>query len=216
MKHNAWRIILGAVLVIFGAMALLQNFGNISFEGSLWGVFVALLFGAVGAGFLVTFVQDRKINWWAVIPGMTLVGLALLVLLGVMNFKPDEVLPAVFMGFIGASFLIIYFNDRDKWWAIIPGGVVSSIALLILFSEQGTWPAVILFGGMAATFGLVALTAGTTEKPRTWAWWPAGIMAVLAVIVGLTSSPLEGILWPIVLIGAGLVMVAYTLVNKKA
>ena len=120
MKHNAWRIILGVVLVIFGAMALLQNFGNIRFEGSLWGVFVALLFGAVGAGFLVTFVQDRKVNWWAVIPGMTLIGLALLVLLGVMNFKPDELLPAIFMGFIGASFLIIYFNDRDKWWAHHP------------------------------------------------------------------------------------------------
>jgi hypothetical protein len=216
MKNNAWRVILGAVLVIFGAMALMQNFTNISFEGSLWGVFVALLFGAVGAGFLVTFVQNRTVNWWAIIPGMTLVGLALLVLLGMLNVKPDKILPVVFMGSIGASFLIVYFNDHKKWWALIPGGVVSSIAVLIPFADSSSWPAVIFFGGIAATFGLVALTASPTEKPRTWAWWPAGVLAVLAVIAASTSSPLEGIIWPVMLIGAGLVMVAYTLVKKKA
>jgi hypothetical protein len=93
---------------------------------------------------------------------------------------------------------------------------VCSIAVLILFADQGSWPAAILFGGMAATFGAVALTANAVEKPRTWAWWPAGVLAVLAVIIATTSSPVEGFIWPILLIGAGLVMVAYTLVNKRA
>jgi hypothetical protein len=216
MKQTAWRVILGAVLVIFGAMALLQNFTSIRFEGNLWGVFAALLLGAVGAGFLVTFVQNRLANWWAVIPGMTLAGLAVMILLGILGVKPDEILPAIFMGCIGASFLIIYFNDRAKWWALIPGGTVTSVALLILFANQGSWPAAILFSGMAVTFGLVALTAGPTEHPRTWAWWPAGVLAVLGVIVAGTAGSLEGLVWPILLIGAGLIMVAYTLVNKKA
>ena len=76
--------------------------------------------------------------------------------------------------------------------------------------------AVFLFGGMAITFGLVALLTVPNERPRTWAWWPAGVMAVLALIVATTSSPLPGFIWPILLIGAGLLMVAWTLVAKRS
>lgn len=215
MKQNSWRVILGIVLVVFGALALFQTFTGASYEGAGWGMFMAMLFGAVGAGFVVTFTQDRRANWWAVIPGFTLIGLGLLIALAVLNFKPDELLPAVFMGSIAASFWVIYFNDRSKWWAIIPGGAVASIAVLILMNDSGSWPAVILFGGLAATFGMVAILAGPDEKSRSWAWYPAVSLAVLTLIVGTTAGPLPGIIWPIVLICAGLLLVGWTLYGKK-
>jgi len=217
MKTNfTWRVMVGAVLVIFGVLALLQNFAGWNLEGTGWGIFLAVLFGVVGAGFIVSYLQDRSHSWWAVIPGFTLMGLALLVLLGVMKVTPNELLPALFMGSIGASFWVIYLSDRTRWWAIIPGGVLVSLALLILLSQQGSWPAVILFGGMAVTFSLVALLAGPADKPRTWAWWPAGSLAVLAVIVATTTGPLPGLIWPILLIGSGLLMVVWTLFRKNA
>lgn len=216
MKSNfAWRVMLGLVLVIFGVLALLQTFFNWSPEGIGWGIFVAVLFGVVGVGFIISYLQDRTHSWWAIIPGFTLLGLALLVLFGVLNVQPEELMPAIFMGSIGASFWVIYFGDRTRWWAIIPGGVLVSLALLIAVSQQNAWGAVVLFGGMAATFGLVALLVRPGEAPRSWAWWPAGSLAVLALIVATTAGPLTGLVWPILLIGAGLVMVASTMLRKN-
>jgi hypothetical protein len=40
-------------------------------------------------------------------------------------------------------------------------------------------------------------------------------MAVLALIIATTSAPLPGFIWPILLIAAGLLMVAWTLVAKR-
>lgn len=212
---TAWRVILGIVLVLLGALALLQNFGQVRFEGTIWGVVFGLIFAGAGAGFMVSFFQNRLTNWWAAIPGLTLLGLGVMIVLGALNFQPDELLATIFLGSIGASFWLVYFTDRTRWWAIIPGGVLVSVAAMILVESSGAWPVVILFGGMAATFALVALLTLPGEKPRTWAWYPAGVMAVLAVIMGITSGPLPGIIFPILLIAAGLVMVGYTVLAKR-
>jgi hypothetical protein len=216
MKWYSWRIILGAVLVVFGAMALVQSLGLTRFEGQGWGLVPAALFIIVGAGFLPLLAQDRKANWWAVIPGFTLIGLGLLVLLAVLNFQPDIVLPAIFMTSIGASFWTVYAMDRAKWWAIIPGGALVSLAALLLVSDQGSWPAVALFTGLAITFALVALLVQPGQPQRAWAWWPAGSLAVLAVIISVTADPLTGIIWPIILIAAGLFLVGWTVFAKRA
>ena len=214
---SAWRVILGIVLVLLGGLALLQNFGQVRFEGDLWGIFFGLIFGGAGVGFMVSYFQNRKTNWWAAIPGFTLIGLGILIVLGVMNFQPDELLATIFLGSIGLSFWLVYFADRSRWWAIIPGGVMVSVAALVLFEPLGeAWPVVILFGGMAVTFALVAILTGPEEKPRAWAWYPAGVMAVLAVIMGLTAGPVPGLVIPILLIAAGLVMVGWTVLARRS
>jgi hypothetical protein len=87
---------------------------------------------------------------------------------------------------------------------------------MILFAQTGSWPAVILFGGLAASFGLVAISVRPGEHSRSWAWYPALAMVVLAAIVASTAGPLPGIIWPIILIVAGLGMVAWTFLGKRA
>ncbi len=216
MKNNVWRIVLGVILVLFGALALLQNYTGFVLQGDWWGIVFALIFAGAGAAFLASFFADRKTNWWAVIPGFTLIGLGLLIVGGLLNFRPEGVLPGIFLGSIGASFLVIYFSDRVKWWAIIPGGVLVSLAIMLIAGANDNWAPVILFAGMAVTFGLVATMNEPGGRPRTWAWYPAGAMAVLAVIIASTSGPLTGLIWPILLIGAGLVMVAWTLVARRS
>jgi hypothetical protein len=217
MKQNAWRIILGVILVLFGALALLQNFTGLEFQGTWWGLLFALIFAGAGVGFLTTLLADRRANWWAAIPGCTLVGLGIIILLGALNFRPSELLGAIFMAAISASFWVVYLLDRAKWWAIIPGGVLLSLAVMIaIANDSGSWPAVILFGGMAVTFGIVAVLGEPGARPRTWAWYPAGAMVVLALLIATTAGPLPGLIWPILLIGAGLVMVAWTLVARRS
>ena len=75
MKSSRGYIGLGILLVVLGLLFLLQNFDlfNINVLGDLiWGV----LFGAAGLVFLWVFVSNLEGNWWAVIPGFTLLGLA--------------------------------------------------------------------------------------------------------------------------------------------
>ncbi len=216
MKNISWRVLLGGLLVIFGALALLQSIGVVDYEGEWAGILFGLLFLAGGVIFMRVLFENRLANWWAAIPGMTLIGLGALMLLAGLNVKPDEILPAVFMGCIGAGFLIVYLLDRQRWWAIIPGGAVLSIAIMLLFTNTEPWPAVILFGGLAVSFGLVAITAQPPEHSRAWAWYPAVAMVALAFIVAATASPLPGVIWPILLIGAGLALVAWTFFAKRA
>lgn len=216
MHNFSWRILVGVMLVLFGALALLQSIGVVEYEGEWGGIIFGLIFAASGAAFMRLLFLNRFNNWWAAIPGMTLIGLGALMLLAGLNVKPEELLPAIFMGCIGASFLIVYLLDRQRWWAIIPGGAVLSIAIMLLFAQTGSWPAVILFGGLAVSFGLVAITAQPPERSRAWAWVPALAMVVLAFIVAATTSPLPGIIWPILLIGVGLVLVAWTFFAKRA
>lgn len=220
MKWFNWRVVVGAVLVLFGGLYLLQSFGVIpgrpgQFEGQAWGIFFGVLFLVVGVSFLPLVFQDRLKNWWAVIPGLTLIGLGLLILIEMLWPGDHPWVAALFLGGIGLSFLVVYLLDRSRWWAIIPAGVLLSLTVLIAVADEGIWPVIVLFGGMAVTFGAVALTAKAGDPSRAWAWYPAGILALLAVIFGATSEPLPGIIWPILLIAAGLVLVGWTLLRPK-
>ena len=101
MKSSRGYIGLGILLVVLGLLFLLQNFDlfNINVLGDLiWGV----LFGAAGLVFLWVFASNLEGNWWAVIPGFTLLGLAGLVAFG--DFL-GEAGAALFLGAIGLSFL---------------------------------------------------------------------------------------------------------------
>ncbi len=215
MKNFSWRILVGVVLVLFGALALGQSLGLLTLQGDLWGLFFGLVFAGVGVGFLLILLQNTRTNWWAAIPGLTLLGLGALVALSVLNVQGDF-LPALFMACIGASFVVIYLLERTRWWAIIPGGVLVSVAALILVGDAGSeWPVAVLFGGMALTFGVVALSVRPGEHSRAWAWYPAGGLAVMAVIFAATAGPLPGLIWPLALIAAGAALVAWTVIKKK-
>ena len=124
MKRSRMPALWGIVLVIVGVLVLLQNFGYLNvLRGLIW----AGAFGLGGLVFLSVFVSEAE-RWWAVIPGLTLLGLALLIGL-------DELFPGLdgdwggmlFLGMIALSFWLIYVRVRGAWWAIIPAGVLTTL-----------------------------------------------------------------------------------------
>ena len=110
MKNTKGYIVLGIVLIALGVLALLQNLGvlrprrsllpYISIEsGDVIGtLLISLLFAGVGLVFLVVFVVNVYRNWWAVIPGFTLIGLAALIAFG---DRMGEAGAGMFLGAIG-------------------------------------------------------------------------------------------------------------------
>jgi hypothetical protein len=189
-----WRglsLLLGAVLVIGGIILLLGNIGVFELGDLFWG----LVLGAVGIFFILLYFQDRR-QWWAWIPGITLLSIALL--LAMQQIFPSTgfdlggvIVPAG----IGLSFLIIYLTTRQHWWAIIPGGVMVSIAAMILL--QGVFPADWEMAGVGVFFlglGLTFLALAQVDTPNgkmKWPWIPGGILLAMCFIFIMVGSAAE-------------------------
>jgi len=184
-------LLLGAILIIGGLFLLFGNLGWIDIGGLLW----ALVLGGAGIFFVLLYVQDRR-QWWAWIPGITLLSIALFLIL-------EEILPGntgdlggvIVPGGIGLSFLLIYLTTRQHWWAIIPGGALLSISAMIfvqqiLPSNMDEAGVGIFFLGLGLTF--LALTRIQTEKGlMKWPMIPGGILLAMGVLFILFGSAAE-------------------------
>jgi hypothetical protein len=212
MNRFNWRFILGAVLVGMGAIGLLQTLGWISTSGLLWGLFFGFLFFVGGVAFLSVFIRDR-LQWWALIPGVILLFLGMLIgfselLPGIMNRLGGS----FFLGGISLSFWLVYFFSRKNWWAIIPGGVLLTLALVAGIPESfGFEGGGIFFLGLAATFALLAVV-----ENMTWAWIPAGVLFVMGALISMFATRYLSVVWPAALILGGLYMLYRAFIKPAA
>ena len=131
MKKLDLRVLWGGLLVLGGIVFLLQNLGILELSGYFW----ALLFGLGGVFFLSFFVQMRA-NWWALIPGFTLLSIAILLFLSeIAPGLADMIGGSIVLAGIGLSFFVIYIIQRAQWWALIPGGVLLTLAVVAGLDE---------------------------------------------------------------------------------
>lgn len=200
MKRIDFRILFGALLIGAGVLFLLQTFNIIP---NAWSILWSIAF-LVGSGvFFYVYFTDRK-QWWALIPAMTLLGLAGTVIVESYLTGIGNLGGALFLGGIGLSFWVIYLTNRDFWWAIIPGGVLFTLGVVTIADDyiSGDSGGGVFFMGLAITFLLVALLA----KPRESFWWayiPAGVLFVMGVfLIGPLQSAFNYI-WPVALILVG-------------
>lgn len=202
MRRNDATIGLGLVLICAGLLFLLQSLGVF---GAIAGLLWAVLFAIAGAALAGLFVRQPA-QWWAIIPGAALLGVALLILLG--ELAPAYAGPwsgALFLGILGLSFFVVYLRDVQRWWAIIPGGTLLTLAAIAGLSEvvAGADLGWVFFLGLALTFGLVAVVP--PESPgRRWAIYPALVCLALAVVVMASLGELLGIVLPAAMILFGI------------
>jgi hypothetical protein len=199
MKRFDWRVLVGILLVVVGGLLLLQTFNIFRF---VWEVVWAVLFLAGGAVFLVVYL-GREQDWWAVIPGMALLGIGALIGLSVLGLA-DEIGGAIFLGALSLAFWLVYLRRREHWWAVIPGGVLATLAVVAGLEQVIPWAETggIFFMGLALTFGLVYLLP-TPQGQMTWALIPAAVLFVVGLIVVLATSSVVQYLWPLALILVG-------------
>jgi len=98
------------------------------------------------------------------------------------------------------AFWLIYLRKQVQWWAIIPGGVLVTLAFVADFnflSEE-----IIFFLGMGITFFLVALLPAASHNTK-WAYIPGGIMTALGLALFAPIQHILNFAWPVVLIGLG-------------
>jgi hypothetical protein len=198
--QSRWTIMWGVVLVLIGALLLGQQF---NLFGPMQLSFAVFLFGIPAVMFLLTYAFDRR-QWWALIPGFILLGLASVVF-NEANHGSSLVSGAIFLFSIGLPFWLIYVTKR-WWWAIIPAGVMTVLAIMPIVSNDvlpGQFVGGIFFLGLAAVFALVRL-ATLSNPSMGWAWWPAGILGAFgALTILLGTQSIVQYIWPIALIVLG-------------
>jgi hypothetical protein len=202
MKRFDVRTVGAILLIIVGILLLLQNFGILKVVVALiW----SLIFGVGGLIFLYMFLTDRT-QWWAIIPGFALLGLAALIVLG--EFFPrvgDALGGAIFLGGIGLAFWVIYFLKREFWWTVIPGGVLFTLALIAGLSLIYEGPAMggVFFLGLGLTFVLLYFVP-TPQGRMKWALIPAAVLVVMGLLITAATTGILEYLWGIALIVVGL------------
>jgi hypothetical protein len=208
---NNWRLLLGGLLVLVGAAALLDSLNVMPFGGLLWGA----LFGLGGLAFLIYLLQNRA-AWWAIIPGLVLMGLSAIILLSSLfpKFEGDIGGFILFIS-ISMAFWIVYIMNKQFWWAIIPGGVLASLAFTILVDNLTKFDGGAIFlMGIAVTFLLLTILPGL-EGNRKWPLIPAGILFVVSLFALMDNFELSSLIWAVVLIAVGGFLVARSLLQKS-
>jgi hypothetical protein len=212
MKVLASRLFWGLILMGGGLLLLLSNLGVIEINAPVWSV----IFLVASIGFLSVFVTDRE-NWWALIPGMVFLALASITYLNFVYPDLGGLLSGVIiLGSIGLSFLLIYLVNMDNWWAIIPMGVMFTIATVTglsnLVSESDVGG--IFFLGLGLTFLIVAVLPSHRGELK-WAFIPGGILIGMGLLILAAWGGWINIIGPSVLIIFGLLLI-YRSFRKRA
>jgi uncharacterized membrane protein len=210
MKKYNWRMLIGALLVAVGLLSFLNILTDFPFWGILWGS----LFGVTGIAFLVYSRNDQK-AWWALIPGVILLGLSILILSSVFFPRIGGAIGGfIFLGSVSLAFWLVYLRNKNFWWAIIPGGVFGSLSLVTLVDEFTRFDGgfVFLFG-LAVTFALLAILPGMPGN-RNWPWIPAGILALVSFFTIVSSMNQMGYVLSFLFIGLGLFLIVRNFVKK--
>ena len=194
------RYLFGGLLIAVGILFLLQEFNIVS---SAWSMLWAAVFGVAGLVFLYAYTTDRT-QWWPIIPGLALLGLGALIILEEF-FNIGNWGGAIFLGALGLSFIFIYIFHRQNWWAIIPGGVLLTLAFVAGFDDvlSGDAGGGIFFLGLGLTFLILGLLP-TEEGRMKWAFIPAAVLLLMGLLLTPPLSDYFMYFWPIGLIGLGL------------
>lgn len=201
--RSSFRRLMGIIFISGGILLLLQSLDIIT--GDFGNVFWALIFGALGL-FFTSFYWTNKKNWWWLIPGITLLGLGISNLVTLIPGVGDSFSGFFALAGIGLGFALIYLNNRENWWALIPGGVLVSLSVVTLFEDakfSNFDSGGILFLGIGLTFLLLYLLP-TPFGRLNWALIPAIIMILFGLVIGFGGQyDIWGYVGPVVIILLG-------------
>jgi len=175
-SRDTGRTALAVGLIAVGLLALAGTLGWLPLGGGLVG---ALMFAAVGGG-LVWFAR-RYANDWLMFAAFPAFGLAFA------SAVQGNLGGAGFLAGTGAGFLALVVAEPKRWWAVIPTGVLFTLAILAWASGAMGEPlgGAVFFLGLAATFAVVWRG---TARPQPWAVFPAAGCLAMALIVGLAQA----------------------------
>jgi hypothetical protein len=213
MRYLTSRMLWGLVLIIGGVLLLLDTIGIFQGGALFW-----TIASAVAGILFLSLYFNNNIQWWALFPGV--IFLAISALIGLDSFLPgfqgSNLEGLIILGGIALSFLFVYLASRINWWAIIPAGIMATIAIVSVVDTgvNGTTSGGILFLGFGLTFVLVALLPNPIGRMR-WAWIPAAVLATIGIVMLVASENLINYIWPAGFVLLGIWLIARSVGKKQ-
>jgi hypothetical protein len=196
----------GVLMVVAGGLWFVDSYGFVSVDP----IVAAVLFAIAGLGLAYVGATDRN-AWWSVIAGGTMLGIAGTIAWNRLNpSAPGEWGAALFLAGVAAGLWAAYLLSRDRWWALVAGGIFASIGVFVGLTTtvpvlQGVG---VMLAGFAVSIALVALAP--TDRRMRWALLPAVILAAVSVPFLWQAEPmlnafegLDDFVWPVVLLVGG-------------
>lgn len=171
----------GLLLVAMGSLLLLQTLNLVVFDLAL---VLASVIAVGGVLFLAVFTRRRD-QWWALIPGFSLLSLGGMIGLSLIAPGASEGWTGfIFLGGTSLAFWAIYLSQRRQWWAVIPAGALLTLGLMAGLSEVLPELALggVFFLGLGGTFAVVA-AAPTTQGRQRWAVYPAAVLGMMGILI---------------------------------
>jgi hypothetical protein len=165
---------------IFGGLAILIG---MAVNGVNHPSMAAPLMMGVAVPFGIAYFEDRKRNWWALIPMSLMVFLTFVLV--VVNTLGGEIIGASMFFLMATAFLITYQKKQAPWAALVAYILfMMGFLPLLAASPHPEIAGVLIF--FAAALPFIRISIKTPEK--WWAIIPAGIMMSigLTVLVSLT------------------------------
>jgi hypothetical protein len=210
MKSSITRTLVGLLLVLGGIALLLGNL-NILRVWSSW--FWAMILGGGGLLFLGVYAGDRR-QWWALIPGASLIGVGLVVFLDTVRGVTAEVRIVVMLLCISLAFWGIFLSDRRQWWALIPGGALIVVAVIPIaaLALPGSAVGGLFFIGLGLVFTVLYLFSFKNPDLR-WTKWLALPLFLIGLLVMFAVQLLRW--WPLLLILPGLYLLLSAVTGRR-
>lgn len=186
---NRW----GPLLIALGIMLLLVN-------SRFFALLPSMLWLCVLAGVGLSLWLVGSLPLWVRIVGVSALYIFAMATTGAMT-------GVAALGFPALVFFTLHFSGRQRWWPVLPGGVLASLALLLAFEALfPRWDGIpILFLGFAATFTYLYLLPRFRGGQR-WALYPAIVFSMLTLVVNDPRGNSFGWILPMVLIASGVWM----------
>lgn len=198
-KSRKQGLVLGGLLIVFGVLALIENFTDFS----IWIWVAVLVIG--GLAVYAIYATDREEKWILIISYamLAVAGLLILLELGVLQ---DAFVATYVLLAIALPFFLAYFFNRENWGLLIPAYVLTVIALMVPLIEIGVLsdfiiPAYVMFA-IAIPFFVVYLR----NSSNWWALIPAGILSVIGASFLIAEAAVEYV-FAAALIVAGILIV---------
>ncbi|MDX1616554.1 MAG: hypothetical protein R3300_19750 [Candidatus Promineifilaceae bacterium] len=169
-----WGLLFLALGALVGSSALWLEQGESA--GPDIGAAVVLV---MSVPFWVGFAVSRGRDWWTLIPGWSMVGVAILI-----RFESSisDDLFAMFIQFaVALPFFLVFFFKRENWWALIPAAILTATGLMVALLERWRpqFVGVAVLWVMATVFYIVYLRG----RENWWALIPAWALTVIGAIV---------------------------------
>lgn len=198
-RRFLFSLVGGILLITAGVIFLLDNLEIVTIS---WEMVIGPMLAGGGLVFLLVFITDTD-EWWALIPGFILIGVGINIFMGrYLGTMDSGVSGAIFLGFVGLPFMVIYLSNHRHWWALIPGGVLLTLAIMNLVTGDGPLMGGLFFLGLAITFGLVYILPKPSGRLK-WALYPAGILLLMGLLITLGATNLLGYVGPLAMLVIG-------------